>query len=86
MQYHIFGLGLYRAYNVEWGIKMITYNPFIFAIVCTLIGSLVVYIIPCIKLKKLLSQKNNTNIHLKFKKSNINDIVKSILYQPLDCK
>lgn len=83
VQYHIFGLGLYRAYNVEWGIKMITYNPFIFAIVCTLIGSLVAYIIPCIKLEKLLSQKNNTNIHLKFKKSNINDIVKSILYQPL---
>lgn len=85
VQYHVFGLGLYRAYNVEWGIKMITYNPFIFAIICTLIGSLIAYIIPCIKLKKLLSPRidNNSNLKLKRKKNNIHDIVKSILYQPL---
>ncbi|MCD7800150.1 MAG: FtsX-like permease family protein, partial [Ruminococcus sp.] len=73
-----------RAYNTEWGIKMITYNPFIFSIVCTLIGSLIAYIIPCIRLKKLLLPKtdNHSILKLKGKKSNFNAVIKSILYQP----
>ncbi len=56
IQYAAFGLDIYRAYKCEWGIQQITYSPIIFSVLTACAASFAAYIIPFIRLKKLIVQ------------------------------
>ncbi len=56
IQYFVFGLDICRAYKCEWGIKMITYSPIIFSVAAACTASFAAYIIPFIRLGKLVVQ------------------------------
>jgi ABC-type antimicrobial peptide transport system permease subunit len=83
IQYHVFGLGLYRAYTAEWGIRKITYSPIAFSVFATCIVSVISYAIPIIRMKKMLYNTDKKIKHNAIAIHSLGGSIRRIFRQPL---
>lgn len=83
VQYHIFGLEIYRAYGVEWGIKQITYSPIVVSILAVCAVSFVSFAIPVIRMKTMLRNTDKKINRSSVQAHSIGGSIRKIFHQPL---